>query len=398
MEGNLNDFLNSWKDICYDNVPVLSTKALKEIENLRCHIKKGCLSSLPPGGGSERNENMHKYIKQAVSRGRMGVLLAVSLISSFLYTWNEKRQDSKHFKKTNTVRPLISRKSELINDARPITNETFGIGVSKGEPVLLDSVQLPYKECEADGFLALLENESLVDSQDDESEDDESDSTFITKFFKDSSEFTDLLTQANNLFILREGIQSFGNRLTVNTSHIHLMNLNALFSFGSLTSDNLEVTEANNRLNNVIKGYGFEKIDVSPDGDCLFASILFQIQQVISSDKEYLSYLLSLGLGPFDTQAKDSKIQITLLRELMVKEWLANRQEYEGYITGNETEYVDIVIKYKQSGVYDGEFGNLMVLSLSNALKVNIVLLSSMENFPVVPFLPGCKFIQISCS
>jgi hypothetical protein len=43
MEGNLNDFLNSWKDISYDYVPVLSTKALKEIENLRCHIKKGCL-------------------------------------------------------------------------------------------------------------------------------------------------------------------------------------------------------------------------------------------------------------------------------------------------------------------------------------------------------------------
>ena len=37
---------------------------LSEIENLRKHIEKWCVSSIQTGGGTENNERLHMYLNQ----------------------------------------------------------------------------------------------------------------------------------------------------------------------------------------------------------------------------------------------------------------------------------------------------------------------------------------------
>ena len=37
---------------------------LSEIENLRKHIEKGCVSSIETGGGTENNETLHMDLNQ----------------------------------------------------------------------------------------------------------------------------------------------------------------------------------------------------------------------------------------------------------------------------------------------------------------------------------------------
>ena len=54
LESNLDTFLQCWKDAEYDERKVLSAAALKEIENIRVHMKKGCLSGIQPGRGTNR--------------------------------------------------------------------------------------------------------------------------------------------------------------------------------------------------------------------------------------------------------------------------------------------------------------------------------------------------------
>lgn len=68
----------------------------------------------------------------------------------------------------------------------------------------------------------------------------------------------------------------------------------------------------------------------------------------------------------------------------MVSELLENRATYDGYITNNGVEYEEQVENFKQIGVYSGEIGNVMVLSLTNVLRMNMVLFTSMENFPLI--------------
>ena len=79
----MEKFLKTWKDISYNNQLIILIAALKEIEKLKIHISKGCLSNLPVGCGSERNESLHECIRKAPSKGRIGVLLALALFHPF---------------------------------------------------------------------------------------------------------------------------------------------------------------------------------------------------------------------------------------------------------------------------------------------------------------------------
>ena len=78
MSENIDNFLKTWKNTSHANQAVLTIAAIKELENLKkCqerffHIFLWCL-------------------QQAASKGRIGVALAVALLTSFLYKWNEKQ-------------------------------------------------------------------------------------------------------------------------------------------------------------------------------------------------------------------------------------------------------------------------------------------------------------------
>ena len=48
----------------------------------------GCLSDIPPGAGTNRNERLHQYIGNYFNRSKIGVLLAYALLSVILYTHN----------------------------------------------------------------------------------------------------------------------------------------------------------------------------------------------------------------------------------------------------------------------------------------------------------------------
>jgi len=35
---------------------------MRAVENLKCHILMGCLSNIPPGGGTNKNERLHQEL------------------------------------------------------------------------------------------------------------------------------------------------------------------------------------------------------------------------------------------------------------------------------------------------------------------------------------------------
>ena len=46
---------------------LFSKRQKKAVENLLKHIKTGCLSGIPPGGGTTKNERIHQHIKKLFS-------------------------------------------------------------------------------------------------------------------------------------------------------------------------------------------------------------------------------------------------------------------------------------------------------------------------------------------
>ena len=65
-----------------------------QLECLRKHIQTACLSDMPPGCGTERNERLHRHINRSLLCGvsTIGPELALAVMSCALFAWNCKRQ------------------------------------------------------------------------------------------------------------------------------------------------------------------------------------------------------------------------------------------------------------------------------------------------------------------
>ena len=382
MLENIDNFLKTWKDISHANQAVLTVAAIKEIENLKKHVRKGCLSSIPVGCGSERNENLHRCLQQATSKGRIGVALAVALLTSFLYKWNEKQAARRQGSKPKVIPPINSRKAELLKGETGSTKEKFGIGISKERSECTAFLPAAYDQCSNSisemqdimgrAFNDQLETGELTTNSDDEDADK----------MKDIE--NEAFTRALNLYFLTTDLPEIVSS-GVNSDHFHLMANHALFGFGTMSSD--IASDSASKLENLLSSYNFARVQVAPDGDCLFSSVIFQLKQMVSSGNvELHNHLKAIGFHIL--LQGEHNTAVSCLRSLMVSELLENRATYDGYITNSGVEYEEQVEKFKQMGVYSGEIGNVMALSLTNVLRVNMVLFTSMENFPLIPISP----------
>ena len=95
IERNLISFLERWT-----NVPSspLTRAALAEIENLSCHIVKGCLSNIPAGYGTEKNEQLHRLLNRSLITGatRISTELALALLTVLLHYHTKKASACYH--------------------------------------------------------------------------------------------------------------------------------------------------------------------------------------------------------------------------------------------------------------------------------------------------------------
>ena len=104
IEKNLNSFVDRWS-----NVPEnpLSEATLEEISHIRQHVQKGCLSDIPPGCGTERNEGLHRLLNRSLISGatRISVQLAIALLTILFFYHNKKITAEKHICST-LVKPV----------------------------------------------------------------------------------------------------------------------------------------------------------------------------------------------------------------------------------------------------------------------------------------------------
>lgn len=74
---NMEKFGKKWKNVKYNNGQnVLNENANNEIKNIKVHIRKGCLSGISPGCGTNRNERLNRHLNQFLSNNKISLLLA----------------------------------------------------------------------------------------------------------------------------------------------------------------------------------------------------------------------------------------------------------------------------------------------------------------------------------
>jgi len=128
---NMDKFVKKWKDITHSKVPLLNDGAINEIEKLKVHIRKGCLSNIEVGCGTNQNEVLHRHINSFFYQSRISMLLAYALMTVLIYSHNSAQQ----IKPKRVIKPINAIIAEEIkhsclsssSDRATTIKEHFGI-------------------------------------------------------------------------------------------------------------------------------------------------------------------------------------------------------------------------------------------------------------------------------
>ena len=90
LELKLSAFTQRWESAADSAGTAIFQETKKSSRNLLKHIKTGCLSGIPPGGGTTKNERIHQHIKNFFRRSKVGIPLAYALLSIICYRHNSE--------------------------------------------------------------------------------------------------------------------------------------------------------------------------------------------------------------------------------------------------------------------------------------------------------------------
>ena len=107
----------------------MNREVLNEIDKLKVHIMKGCLSNIEVGCGTNRNEALYIHINSFFHQSRISILLAYALMTVLIYSHNSAQQA----KPKRVIKPFSATVTEeikhsfLSSNSVPNSNEHFRI-------------------------------------------------------------------------------------------------------------------------------------------------------------------------------------------------------------------------------------------------------------------------------
>ena len=359
LEQQLLHFQQKWKDVSYNDKCILPPIAIKEIQCLLVHVRKGCISGILPGRGTNRNERLHKDINTHMRNSRYGVELAYALLTESFFSHNEilraKREN----------RPVLPIIAYACNAQASI--EKFGLLSSTVPPPTSPLFQLQ-KVKMAD--LTHNEVQEALQSMD------------ITLPLLEALQHDDIdMTEEDVFMILTQAISAYYVSISIKplTTTADFVASNAFFLSSLCITQGL-TSIANKKIDNeqlepLLESWKLTRVPSVGNGDCLFRSLAYcLIYRMQQGDVAIKQQLVRIGV-PEEHLNNLEYIQ-RLLRKRMVEEWQENTEYYQGYISD------DLSIlsqQFLQDGHFTGDAGDLMVLTLANVLCIPITLFTSIE-------------------
>ena len=393
----LDSFLFKWESQTHCGENILPTGAVHELNKLKKHAQKGCLSDIPPSCGTNRNEAMHRTLRKNISRQRIGIQLALALLGVSFFIWNEKRNKNTS---GENFRSIQSYYSSFLNSGRSPTKENFGISISERQTMM--SVTSDHAEINSDIEISDIEdffsNDTAVQPTSEDDSDNDNETPYET--FLSTGTATQILKTVILKFRLLVNLSSkINTKPKYLAKNVHLMKSALLLLSNSKLGPNVDETlAATKRVESILQGYGLERVQMRKDGNCLFSSISFFIMNALSKgsncDAKLREHLKSLGLS----SNQDLQTTSTCLRKLVVTEFLgANMVEYSSFLLSTEhMSYEEMARYFERDGFFDCELGNAVVLALANVLCTGIIIFTSLENYPVITITPSVE--PVTCT
>ena len=368
IESNLERLLFVWRE-------KLKTETLLQIENLRKHIKKGCLSEIPVGCGTEINERLHRHLNRSLLCGvsKIGPELAVAVMACALYAWNCKRRLKTTLnKRTIPITPIELEPLESLNQATPYL-QSHMTAVDSTSTSLPGSISGTVSENSSKASRMPGTSSVFVTVKTVEELENDSVLNYILERALHIQEFiTSWTTKCNNKTIDLIGllwkINLPAGNLYEQESKLNVMELN------------LTPQHKDNLLRN-LTGFNLQLDPINKDGNCFFRATARQLQKHLQrSDLQNLQHISSLGLGINEERDTEN------LRLLFVHEVTENLDEYREWMSCSSN--VREIERFKTDGHFASDIGDICAKACANLLRVPIIVITALPNVPSIPFLP----------
>lgn len=244
----LNVFFDKWKtakDI--NGVKAFTSNTNQAIENLKQHVVYGCLSEIPTGGGTNRNERFHHHINSVLHRNKIGILMAIALLTIVIHAYNSsKKINSRH-----VIEPISF--SKLRSTSNTTASELPSIGIMPKERPQVDQCNTTYE---------IDVTNNLVDL------------SLVITIYKRAYMKIQLLRSFAQMGLLR---------LTKNVKHF--------VSFNNLQSQAIPSHPIDESLNRMLQENGLQYTPVAGDGNCFFRAMAINIQRNPTQWYQTLSFI-----------------------------------------------------------------------------------------------------------
>ena len=364
IEQNLDSLLKKWKSF---PGTCLTEDSLKQIEALRAHIRKGCVSDIPPGFGTEKNEQLHRLLSRSLLSGatRINIELAVALLTILFY-YHSKRVTSNRKHSCNAkiqCVPPVERHANLSTDNEPTTWAPFKVREKEEGPI----EPRVCREFDTESFATI---------------DDVCSEKVAEGILKAAQGIYDIISSLTEDVLDR----------SFNADDLLLLN-NIPTGLTMRYTEEIEdendecdptVVEHVQSLSRNLGGFNLTTDPVPKDGDCAFRSIARMLSSVCDPQQPEIStYLNSIGLCKSEDQ------DTITLRNLFVDEILKCDEEILAFFPEQSKEEITTkALQFRRQGVFDTAIGDLVMRVCAQLLRLPVMVVTSLNSLPCVPFIP----------
>ena len=143
------------------------------------------------------------------------------------------------------------------------------------------------------------------------------------------------------------------------------------------------------RLTELASTWGFDIVEVTGDGNCLFTAVAMQLQQMMSLNAHNESLLMShlaeqMGI---DTSTSINDIG-NILRSKVVQELKGERVDFYQSFLPSDVNFFSEADRFIQSGTFSGPLGDLIPLAIANVIQIPLFVLNPSFLTPFVMISP----------
>lgn len=148
------------------------------------------------------------------------------------------------------------------------------------------------------------------------------------------------------------------------------------------SSDDDEYIYHEEQLNRNLSRNGFQRLLVKGDGNCLFYALAEGLIYEMEVDpnsfgvslRNYLRLSRTVRLAEFADR----------LRQLCVEHWRSYEDYYSQFVDQEKVTFLKEVKKFSKNGVSDSILGDIVPLTIANALDIHITIFTSVADLPQI--------------